>query len=400
MTSRLPTIALIFGFAGLFLTSTATAQPLYLDPTEDEKHFGDRDNILFWTPLEQVAGYRNIEKISPARRVPASNKPVPLPYARRNLDALEIGGVFEDEPFSLNMDAYFSRQRVGGLLVIKDGAIAYERYGLGNTENTRWLSFSVTKSVVSLLFGAAIKDGFIDSVDEKVGDYLPRLRESVYADSSIRNLLQMASGVAWDENYEDPESDVNQATWETLALYDYLAEKPRAAAPGTEFNYNTAETNLAGSLLRAAIGNNLSTYLHNKIWEPFGMESDAWWSLTEAGGGEFGGCCLAATLRDYGRIGLFALGNGKLADGTAVIGNDWMAESTTPSQAAPFYGYFWWLRGDGSFQASGVFGQAIYIDPAENLVIAIHSAREAATSARDRALQGALLQAITVAVSR
>ena len=108
--------------------------------------------------------------------------------------------------------------------------------------------------------------------------------------------------------------------------------KPRDNAPGKTFNYNTAETNLAGTLLRSAIGNNLATYLSEKIWRPFGMESDAWWVLTEPGGGEFGGCCISATLRDYGRIGLFALNNGKLSDGTEVLAPDWMKESTTPSR--------------------------------------------------------------------
>lgn len=394
------TLALLVAVTALLFTATCAGEPLYLDPAEDDKYLGSQDNILFWTPLEQVAGYRNIEKIGPTRRVPASSHPTKLAYQPRDLDGLEIGGMFEDEPFSLSMDEYFDQQRVGGLLVIKDGAIAYERYGLGNTEATRWQSFSVTKSVVSLLFGAAIRDGYIEGVDDKVTTYLPHLKGSVYDQTTIRNLLQMASGVEWNEDYKDPEADINQATWETLALYDYLADKPRAAEPGTVFNYNTAETNLAGSLLRSAIGNNLSSYLHFKVWEPFGMEADAVWPLTEPGGGEFGGCCLAATLRDYGRIGLFALRGGRLADGTLVLADGWMKESTTPSDSAPYYGYFWWLRPDGPYQASGVFGQGIYIDPANKLVVAIQSAREAATSARDRALQGALLQAITVAVAR
>ncbi len=376
------------------------ADALYLDPADDEKHLGSQDNILFWTPLEQVAGYRNSEKIGPTRRVPASSNPAMLAYQLRDLDNLEIGGMFEDEPFSLSMDEYFDQQRVGGLLVIKDGAIAYERYGLGNTESTRWMSFSVSKSVVSLLIGAAIRDGYINSVDDKVTTYLPHLKGSVYDQTTIRNLLQMASGVEWNEDYKDPEADINQATWQSLALYEYLADKPRVAEPGSVFNYNTAETNLAGNLLRSAIGNNLSSYLRFKVWEPFGMEADAVWPLTEPGGGEFGGCCLAATLRDYGRIGLFALRGGRLADGTLVLADGWMNESTTPSDSAPYYGYFWWLRPDGTYRAAGIFGQGIYIDPANKLVVAIQSARENATSARDSALQGALLQAITVAVAR
>ena len=139
-----------------------------------------------------------------------------------------------------------------------------------------------------MLVGAAIKDGYIESVNEKVTDYLPRLKNSPYNQATIRNLMQMSSGVQWNEDYSDPESDVNSATWETRSLYEYLRHKPRDVAPGTIFNYNTAETNLLGTLLRSAIGNNLSTYLSNKIWRPFGMSSDANWMLVEPGGGEDG----------------------------------------------------------------------------------------------------------------
>jgi CubicO group peptidase (beta-lactamase class C family) len=295
---------------------------------------------------------------------------------------------------SLTVADYLERQSVAGLLVIKDGAIVYERYRLGNDRDTRWISYSVAKSVVSMLVGAAIRDGYIASVDEKVSDYLPRLKGSAYDQATLRDILQMASGVAWDETYDDPQSDVNQAGWSTLALYDYLDDKPRSGAPGTTFNYNTAETNLVGNLLRAAIGNNLSTYLEQKIWQPFGMESDASWNLSEAGGGEFGGCCINATLRDYGRLGLFALNNGRLSDGTPVLPKTWMADSTTPSKGAPYYGYLWWLREGGAYQASGIFGQGIYIDPGNNMVIALHSARPDADRDEDWALQAALFEAI------
>lgn len=383
----------------LLAAPAAMAKGLYIDPQDDEKYLGDGDDILFWTPQEQVAGYRNIEKVSPARRIPASDDPLPLPYAPRDLGSVEITGTFEEEPFSLTLDQYFADQRVAGLLVIKDGSIVYERYGLGNTADHRWVSFSVAKSVVSLLFGAAIRDGYIDSVDEKVSTYLPRLKGSVYDNTTIADLLQMASGVAWNEDYDDPDSDVNRVNWETLALYEDLGDQPRVAQAGEVFNYNTAETNLAGNLLRAAIGNNLSTYLHHKIWQPFGMEADAWWPLTEEAGGEFGGCCLAATLRDYGRIGLFALGGGKLPDGTPVLAEGWMAQSTAPSEAADYYGYFWWLRKGGAYQAAGIFGQGIHINPEENLVIALQSAREVASDQRDWALQAALFKTITNALN-
>jgi len=191
---------------------------------------------------------------------------------------------------------------------------------------------------------------------------------------------------------------VNSASWQTVALYDYLGQKQRAAPAGELFNYNTAETNLVGTLLRSAIGNNLSTYLEEKIWHPFGMEADAVWTLTEPGGGEFGGCCISATLRDYGRLGLFALAAGRLPDGTEVLADGWMEESTTPSQAYSGYGYLWWLDGTDAYRASGIFGQGICVHPRQNVVVALHSARAVASKDEDWALQEALCHALATAL--
>ena len=186
-----------------------------------------------------------------------------------------------------------------------------------------------------MLVGAAIADGYIENVDEPVTDYLPRLRGSAYEGTTIRHLLQMASGVAWNEDYTDADSDVGRAgAANGMVLFDYLGGLAREAEPGTVFNYNTGETNLVGSLLRAAIGNNASTYLASKIWQPF-MEHPATWSITE--NVETGGCCIHATLRDYARIGLFALRGGVLPDGTRVLPEGWMLESTTPSAGSPRY---------------------------------------------------------------
>jgi CubicO group peptidase (beta-lactamase class C family) len=383
---------------GLLLSVTIQAHDgaPYIDPAHDSEHLGSVENLLFWTPEQQVAGYRNMEKLAPVRWVRAADGPLVLPERPVDLDTLPV----VHEGGNMTLAEYLESQSVAGLLVIKDGVIAYERYRLGNDSDSRWISYSVTKSVTSMLIGAAIHDGYIASVDEKVTDYLPRLRGSSYDQASIRDVLHMASGVAWDETYDDPESDINQANWSTLALYDYLDDKPRNGPPGETFNYNTAESNLVGNLLRSAIGNNLSSYLEQKIWQPFGMEADAAWGLTEPGGGEFGGCCISATLRDYGRIGLFALNNGRLPDGTPVLPKDWMKESTTPSKGAPYYGYLWWLLGDGAYRASGIFGQGIYIDPAANLVIAMHSARPHASRREDSALQLAMYRAVANALTR
>ncbi len=386
---------LVFLVTILMSLTTLAAEP-YLDPASDDEYLPSPASTgsagpLFWQGEQQIAGFRNIDKVSPTREIARGDSVKVLP--NRPMDFSDV--VISSDDQTLTLDEYFLQNRVGGLIAVKDGNIVYERYGLGNDENTRWVSFSVAKSVVAMLYGAAIKDGFIANLDEKVTDYLPRLRGSSYQDSTIRNLLQMASGVEWNEDYADPNSDVATASWETLRLYEFLRHKPRAAEAGELFNYNTAETNLAGTLLRSAIGNNLATYLSDKIWAPYGMEADASWQLTEPGGGEFGGCCINATLRDYARIGLFALDNGVLSDGTEVLPGDWMEESTTPSIGYEGYGYFWWLNADSTYQATGIFGQGIYIDEAENVVIAIHSARESASRDEDWAMQDALYRALT-----
>lgn len=376
--------------------TTARADAPFIDPADDAAHFGPIDNLLFWDTAQKVAGFRNMQRLTPTRAIAAAADPYPLPARPADLSAF----VFSWQGESLSLDDYVRRQNVAGLLVVQDGFVVYERYELGNTAASRWMSWSVAKSVTSLLIGAAIKDGYIRNVDEKVSDYLPRLRDSSYDDVSLRQLLQMASGVAWNEDYADPESDINTIRWDTLSVYEQLRHKPRVADAGEVFNYNTAETNLVGTLLRSAIGNNLSTYLGAKIWQPFGMEYSASWNLSEPDGGEFGGSSLNATLRDYARIGLFALRGGMLRDGTRVVPENWIRESTSPSPGLGSYGYLWWLRPDGGYGASGIFGQAIHIDAEHNIVIAQHSAREAASLPADWALQAAFFQALTAALSR
>jgi CubicO group peptidase (beta-lactamase class C family) len=386
------TIAILFFLLGMQIGNT---EDLFIDPANDASYFGDPQDPLSWTPEQKIAGFRNSDQLFWTRVVEAGDTPLELPEEGRDLGNVVIR-VNDD---SMTIDEFFSRQKVAGLLVIKDGQIVYERYGLGNNKHSRWVSFSVTKSVVSMLIGAAIKDGYIENVDKMVTDYLPRMKGSSYEQASIKDILQMASGVEWNEDYADPESDVASIDWQTLTLLDQLGSKPRIASPGEVFNYNTGETNLAGTLLRAAIGNNLSTYLAEKIWKPFGMEADATWNLTEEGGGEFGGCCISATLRDYGRLGLFALANGRLSDGTEVLPGNWMAESTTPSVGNAGYGYYWWLGQEGAYAASGIYGQGIRIDQKNNVVIAIQSARDKASADADWAWQIAMYYALTEAVA-
>ena len=281
-----------------------------------------------------------------------------------------------------------SLNRVSALLVLKDGKIALETYQLGNRENTRWMSMSVVKSITATLIGAAIKDGHIRSIDDALTRYLPDLSTSAYDGVTVRNLLQMASGVSWDETYTDPKSDrrrmlevqQSQLAGGILAL---MARLPRAAMPGTRWNYSTGETHVAGALLRAAVRKPLAEYLSDRIWARFGMESDATWWLESPGGLEVGGSGLSATLRDYGRFGLFLLSGGK-AGGEQILPDDWVKDAGSPKvvNGQPVnYGYMLWPipdgRGtihEGAFEARGIFGQHVYVNPREHVVMVVWSA--------------------------
>ncbi len=352
-------------------------------------------NLLFWSQPEKEKGFRTIDKLLPTRKISAGGNVLELPLLLQDLSAVEYS--IEGKPYSL--EDHMQSQHVGGLLVIKKGNIVYENYGLDNNEDSRWIAFSVAKSVTSMLIGAAIHDGYINSVDDAVTDYLPQLKGSAYDNASIENVLNMASGVAWNEDYFDPKSDVSIAAGSNaMELYRHLNTLESSGKPGEVFNYSTGDTNLVGAILRAAIGNNESAYLEQKIWKPFGMESDASWVIDATYGVELGGCCLNATLRDYARIGLFALNDGVLNDGTRVLPEGWMKASTAPSKGYDGYGYLWWLQPDGSYAAQGIFGQLIWIDPKTETIIVTHSAWEKAVGESFAAHRWAMVEAISKAL--
>ena len=333
--------------------------------------------ILFWNTEQKLEGFGNIKEILPTRQVSKSQNFYPFRYDLLDLSNLKYK--FKGEEFSL--EDFIQTFKIAGLIVIRDGVILYESYDFGNDETTKWVSFSVTKSVTSMLLGAAIKDGHIKSVEDKVTIYLPQLLNSNYKDVSIKQVLQMSSGIDWNEDYEDPLSDVNIAgALNSLNLYQYLNNLNKKSSAGNTFNYNTGETNLIGGIVRAAIGDNLSNYLEKKIWKPFGMEFNAYWVIDTDYEQELGGCCLSATLRDYARLGMFAMNNGKLNNGVEILPKNWMKDSTTPSRNNSYYGYQWWLDGPAyqSFYADGIFGQFIWIDPVSKTVVAMHAARDRA----------------------
>jgi CubicO group peptidase (beta-lactamase class C family) len=323
------------------------------------------------------------------------------------------------------------RNRVAGLLLIKNGKTVLERYAQGNTAASVWLGFSTGKSVVSTLIGIALQDGKIGSLNDRVSDYLPTLNATAYDGVTIRHLLQMSSGVQWNEDYLDTASDVS-AVFSCLVnrkaggVLEHMSKLHREAEPGTRFLYNTGETHLEAEVLKAALGGEaISDYLSRKLWADMGMEADGCWVLESENGTEFGGGMICMTLRDYGRFGLFILNNG-IVNGVPVLPPGWMAEAGFPAQDSPQcaygklyseynaapdpysypcgYGYNWWalpatewgkwdylddpawwgsgtLRVPppdfpllaGTYMAEGVFGQFIHINPKENMVSVIWS---------------------------
>ncbi|MEM6994095.1 MAG: serine hydrolase, partial [Myxococcota bacterium] len=295
---------------------------------------------------DKRAHFGAIEGVLPTGVVRAGDNAWPLTPAHRDLSGTRY--TLGEETFTV---ADFVRSGdVAGLIVVSRGVVVYEWYDAEDGASRRWISFSITKSVTSLLVGAAIADGSIGSVDDAAVQYLPELANGPYANVTIEELLRLSSGLPWREKYADPESDVSHA-W-NLNPPRLLRHIGRRAPRKKKFHYNTGEVNLLGELLRAAVGESLPSYLGRKIWRPFGMATDATWVLDEPDGKALGGCCLSATLQDYARIGLFALREGRLRDDTSTLPDGWIAASRRGKR----YGRLWWLRGE-AFAAIGIYGQ-------------------------------------------
>jgi CubicO group peptidase (beta-lactamase class C family) len=332
----------------------------------------------------QVNTFRNIDRLFPVRVVKHGPNVLALPAAAKPITQIE----FTSGGKTYDLIDYMALNRVTALLMLKDGKIAYEDYEMGNTEKTRWMSMSMVKSITSSLIGAAIQDGYIKSIDDPVTKYVAKLRGSAYDGVSIRYLLQMASGVKWDETYTNPASDRRrmldaQIAQRPGAILDLMAKLPRAGAPGTIWNYSTGETFVAGAVVRSAVGRPLAQYLSERIWTKAGMESDATWWLESPDGLEIGGSGLSATLRDYGRFGLFLM-NGGVAGGEKILPDGWVRDAGSSKRIGGKvvdYGYMIWpfsaspgSTNQGAFQALGIYGQHIYVNPRERVVIVVWSA--------------------------
>jgi len=357
-------------------------------------------------PEVEVKTFQNSDKLFPVREVQHGSHVRDLPPAKTSLGNVH----FEVHGQKYDLYDYLALNRVAGLLVLKNGQVVLEDYELGMGPKTRWPSFSVGKSAVSTLVGAALADGSIASLDDAVTKYVTALRGGAYESVTVRNVLEMASGVKWDETYTDPRSDRRKLLEIQLeekpgSILQFMNALPRAGAPGTIWNYNTGETFVVGALLESATHKPLAEYLTEKIWKPWGMEEDAKWWLESPGGMGWGGGGLAATLRDFARIGLLVLADGVI-DGKRIVPQGWFDEAGSAKQIAGKmvdYGYLWWPipKGDplheGAFEARGIFGQHLYVNRREQLVIVVLSARPKPTGSTvvdDVAFFGAVAKAL------
>ena len=353
-------------------------------------------DLLFWTQPQRDAAFRALDRLpilAKSHTIAASSTPKPLPQG-------------EPLKLPLDLDAFVAGQRSAALMVLHNGKVRLERYGLGFDKDGRWTSFSVAKSFTSTLAGAALRDGFIKSLDDKVSVYIPDLKGSAYDDVSVRQLLTMTSGVRWNEDYGDPNSDVarfnnHKPEAGMDALVSYMRKLPRDVPAGTRWLYSTGETNLVGILVSQATKKPLADYLAEKVWQPVGMEQPATWLLSKTGQ-EISGCCIQASARDYARFGQFILDGAKV-QGQSIVPDDWLAAATTSrtsiGQPGRGYGYQWWTYDSGSFAARGIFGQGIFIDPQRKIVIVTNAnwdggARDPAASQAREAFYLAVQKAV------
>jgi CubicO group peptidase (beta-lactamase class C family) len=349
-------------------------------------------NIMTTTPENQAPTFRNQDQVWPHRVIRRGDAVRPLPPHARSLEDLtfEVGGV------RLGLSDHMARRRTAGLLILKHGEIALERYGMGNGPESRWTSMSTAKSITATLIGAALHDGAIGSLDDRCEQYLPRLRGSAYEGVTIRNLLRMCSGVTWryDTGARSEDYLLGRAMDRRCpgAVLDMICELPRVHPQGVVFNYSTGDSCVLGAVVAAATGRPLADYCAEKIWRPAGMEADGYWQLESEGGLELGGFGVSSRLRDFGRFGQLVLEDGESFIRRRVLPPGWRDLAGQPDCAATSfgrlmpdspagYGYHWWVVpplpggvNNGAFSANGIFGQFIFVNPAEQVVIAIQSA--------------------------
>ncbi len=325
--------------------------------------------------------FKNVKNIFRTTTVPKSSNP--YHFAKRNQDLL-IPETFQYEDSTVNTQAYLDYTLTDALLIIRHDTIYHEYYANQFTEQDHHISWSMAKSVVSALFGIAISEGKIKSIEETVTDYLPELAGTGYDHVRIKDVLQMSSGVGFNEDYGDFNSDINvMGRYFALGMpiADFAKTLKREREPGTFNHYVSIDTQVLGMILTKATGRSITDYMNEKLWSQIGAESDAYW-IVDKTGMEFALGGLNATARDYAKVGQLFLDSGRWK-GKQVVPEEWVRASVTPD--APHvmpgkrntalrkdgYGFQWWIP-DGSedeFNAQGIYGQFIYIDPDKDMVI-------------------------------
>ncbi len=326
------------------------------------KRWLTRDIHLF-SGRPQAENFADIATIYPVRVVPRAKQPQPLPTGT----IVPLPGSYNFAGEAWSAAAFLEDTQTTGLLVLRDDTIVHERYTAPLGPHAMWPCWSVTKSFVGTLIGMAIARGLISGVDALVSDLAPLLAGSGYDGVALRDVLTMSSGARWYENYADPQSDTRRhgqvhATGGSLDAF--AATLPREWPPGTRLRYNSIDTNVLGLILRRAARQGLAALLHDWLWEPLGMENDAFF-IIDGEGSEWAGAGLICTLRDRARLGLLYASSGAWR-GEQIVPTSWIANATSAvaphlacetSAAVPFgYGYQWWLHG-GAASAIGIYNQ-------------------------------------------
>jgi CubicO group peptidase (beta-lactamase class C family) len=335
-----------------------------------------------FTGVPQHENFSRIKDLLPTRAMAPSSKPSAWPQG----DAITLPATYSFDGESRSTEQFLEDSDTGALLVLVDGVVRYERYLLTGGPGVQWLSASVAKSFVSALVGIALEEGHIASIDDAISDYVPVRAGSAYDGVSIRHVLGMLSGARWDEVYGDPESDIFRvlAVMAGLGTFDeFVATAVGQSEPGTVCRYSSGDTQALGALVTRATGRPLSEYMQEKLCEPLGMESPAYW-IVDSAGTEMAFAGLNMTARDFARLGELYR-NGGLWQGKQIIPTQWVRDSVTvaashleqpPPRAGGQttdwgYGYQWWTSaGDrGVFTAIGVCNQFVFVDPASRTTI-------------------------------
>ncbi|SDU35517.1 CubicO group peptidase, beta-lactamase class C family [Pseudomonas pohangensis] len=339
-----------------------------------------------FAPQRIVENFRSMPELFDSNLIPDSGPVFELEVAPQQLPQ-----DFSFQGRTIAISDWIKTSGTTGLVVLANGKLVFEDYYQGNDAQSQAISWSVGKSFVSALIGFALADGSISSLQDPVGDYVPLLRQSGYADVSIQDVLEMSSGIDFNEDYADPQSGINQLGEEIFlgrSTNEWIARLQMAGPAGREHHYISVNTQVLGMVLEAATGEKLASYMEKKLWSRLGPEGDARW-LTDAHGTELAFAGLNVRTRDYARFGQLYLDQGRNLKGEQLLPAQWVQDSVTPRTAylqpgrsrfegIPALGYayqFWIPQGnEGEFMAIGVYGQFIYVNPTRQVVIAKNSA--------------------------